>query len=69
MMSLMGFTVKYLSLMMTSTIRNSATAVQRTAIQLEKQAFRFVYLVYVRVTALETIAELINVNFFVELTL
>ena len=51
---------------MTSTIRNSNTAVQRTAIPLEWQVFRFVYPVYARVTALETGVELIlltmNVN-------
>jgi hypothetical protein len=62
MMSLMGFTVKYLSLMM-STTRNSAIAVQRTAIPLEWQAFKFAYPVYARDTALETIVELIKNKF------
>jgi hypothetical protein len=63
MISLMGFTVKYLSLM-TSTTRNFATAVQRTVILLEWQAFKFVYPVYARDTALETIVELIKNKFF-----
>ena len=60
----MGFIMKCLSLMMTSTTRNPATAVQRTAIPLEWQAFGFVYPVYARITALEMTVEFINVNKF-----
>ena len=52
-----------LSLMMWTT-SNSATAVQRTAVLLERQVFKFVYPVYARYTALETIVKLINIEFF-----
>ena len=55
--------MKCLTLMVMSTTRNPATAVQRSAFLLT-YALSFVYPIYARYTALETGVELVNINKF-----